>query len=192
VPPPITQNHLRIKPSNRPTSGGRKLCQSGHGWRSAEALRAFEGASGIRPADSQPWRGRAELLLRQGLDPTQALDHAETALRFYRASLCERLLDRPRLGVTVSVKAWALAACGRGADARQAIEEALKSPARGTRSPLAHIHYNAGMALVALSDPAGATAHFKRAADLDPEGRWGRLGASMLRERASWRAAEAY
>jgi tetratricopeptide (TPR) repeat protein len=159
--------------------------------RYAEALRAFEGASEIKPAHSASWRGRAELLLREGLDPTQALDHAETALRLYRASVRERLTNRTRMGVTLSAQAWALAACGRGADARQAIEKALKSPARRTSSPLAHIHYNAGMALIALSDHACATAHFRRAAELDPEGRWGRLAASMLRERASWHTAGA-
>ena len=185
---------LSIERSNTKESGialldlGNVLMETG---RYAEALRALEGASGIRPADSQPWRGRAELLLRQGLDPNQALEHAETALTLCRASRRERLVDRSRMGVTLSVKGWALAACGRGAEARQAIDEALKGPARRTRSPLAHIHYNAGMALIAFSDHAGATAHFRRAAELDPEGRWGRLAASMLHERASWHTAGA-
>ena len=165
---------------------GKVLMETG---RFEEAQRSFEGAAGINPARSTSWSGRAELLLRQGLDPQKALEHSETALGLFRRNMLERLANRTQLGVILSAQAWALAACGRGAEARQAIEEALHSPARKTKSPLAHVRYNAGRALLALGDRSGATEHFTRAAELDPSGRWGRLAAAMLGERSAWCAA---
>ncbi len=143
-----------------------------------EALRCFRRAAGIYP-DQSPWAsGMAETLLRQGTDPQSALTHAETALRLFRAGM--KQTDRWRLGTILATKAWALAACGRAGEAREAIDAALKSVARNTKTRLAQVHYKAGMSLLALSDHRGASEHFERGAELDPAGRWGRLCASAL------------
>jgi tetratricopeptide (TPR) repeat protein len=153
-----------------------------------EAQRCFRRAAGIYPTGS-PWaNGMAEALLRQGMDPQSALKHAETALNLFRGGT-ERISDRPRLGAILATKAWALAACGRGAEARAAIDVALKSPARKTKGPLAQVHYKAGMSLLALSDHEGAQDHFARGTELDPAGRWGRLCTGALHRQSDWGAA---
>jgi tetratricopeptide (TPR) repeat protein len=144
-----------------------------------EAQQCFRGAAGIDPNNSLWATGMAEALLRQEIYPQPALTHAERALNLFRSG-SERIGARSRLGAILATKAWALAACGREAEAREAIEEALKSPARKTKGPLAQVHYKAGMSLLALSDHPGAKEHFARGAQLDPAGRWGRLCAGAL------------
>lgn len=143
-----------------------------------EAQQCFQRATGIYPKRSPSASGMAEVFLRQGIYPENALTHAERALDLFRAG-DERFSNRWRLGGILATKAWALAACGRGAEAREAIDAALKGPARKTKGPLAQVHYNAGMALLALSERQGAREHFARGAALDPAGRWGRLCARV-------------
>jgi tetratricopeptide (TPR) repeat protein len=143
-----------------------------------EAQQCFQRAAGIYPKRTPAASGMAEVFLRQGIYPQNALPHAERALDLFRSG-DERFSNRWRLGGILAIKAWALAACGRGAEAREAIDAALKSPARKTKGPLAQVHYNAGMTLLALSDRQGAREHFARGAALDPAGRWGRLCARV-------------
>jgi hypothetical protein len=113
-----------------------------------------------------------------------ALTHAETALSLFRGSSAERIGDGWRLGAILATKAWALAACDRAAESREAIDAALKSPAQRTKDPLAQIHYKSGMSLFQLSDHPGAREHFIRGAELDPAGRWGRLCVSGLQHQS--------
>jgi hypothetical protein len=42
------------------------------------------------------------------------------------------------------------------------------------------------MALRALGDRSGASAHFARGGELDPAGRWGRLCAAAIRQHSVW------
>ena len=149
-----------------------------------EAQRCFRNAAEILPDRSPSATGMAEVLLRQGIYPQNALAHAQTALSLFRAST-ERISDGWRLGAILATKAWALAACDRSAEAREAIDSALKSPASKTRGPLAQIHYKAGMSLVALSDNRSANEHFARGAELDPAGRWGQLCARALQRQSA-------
>jgi len=145
-----------------------------------EARRCFRDAADILPSRS-PWAtGTAEVLLRQGIYPKNALTHHQTALNLFRSGV-ERITDGWRFGGILATKAWALAACDRGAEAREAIVAALNSPARKTKGPLAQVHYKAGMSLLALSDCQGAEEHFASGSQLDPTGRWGRLCAGALR-----------
>jgi tetratricopeptide (TPR) repeat protein len=146
-----------------------------------EAQRSFREAAEILPNHS-PWAtGMAEVLLRQGICPQNALLHAETALNLFRGNSAERIGNGCRVGTILATKAWALAACDRSAEAREAIDAALKSPARKTKGPLAQIHYKPGMCLLQLSDRPGARKHFVHGAQIDPSGRWGRLCASALK-----------
>jgi tetratricopeptide (TPR) repeat protein len=149
-----------------------------------EAQRRFRDADNIIPNRSPSATGMAEVLLRQRVYPEIALRHAETALDLFRRSSVERLGGGWRLGAILSTKAWALAACDRGAEAQEAIEAALKSPVQGTKGPLAQVHYKSGMSLLQVSDDPGAKEHFVRGAELDPAGRWGRLCASALQRQS--------
>jgi tetratricopeptide (TPR) repeat protein len=148
-----------------------------------EAQRCFRDAADILPNRSPSAIGMAEVLLHQNIFPQNAVRHAETALNLFRRSP-ERISEGWRLGAILATKAWALAACDRGAEAREAIDAALKSSARKTKGPLAQVHYKSGMSLLQVRDDPGAREHFVRGAELDPSGRWGRLCASALQRQS--------
>lgn len=144
-----------------------------------EAQRFFQYASRLYPHHSAWAIGLAEGLLRQEVHPESALEHVESALKLFHHG-AERMTSGSRLGAILATRAWALAACGRGAEAREAIDAALKGPARKTKGPLAEIHYKAGMAMLALSDKPGAVEHFALGSQFDPVGRWGRHCTNAL------------
>jgi len=155
---------------------GKVLMETG---RFEEAQRFFLDASRLYPYHSVWATGMAETLLRQRGSPEGALAHAEKALDLFQRG-AERVTSSSQLGAILATKAWALAACGHGAEAREAIDAALQSPARKTKAPLAQVHYKAGMTLLVLCDRRGAEQHFALGAELDPAGRWGRLSADAL------------
>jgi tetratricopeptide (TPR) repeat protein len=160
---------------------GNVLMETG---RLEEARQYLRSAAGMYPYHSTWATGLAEALLRQGVFPERALEHTERALdRFRRGP--ERFSSSSRLGAILATRAWALAACGHGIEAREAIDAALKSSARKTKGPLAQVHYKAGMTLLVLSDRRGAEQHFARGAELDPAGRWGRLSADALQRQTA-------
>lgn len=160
---------------------GKVLMESG---RFEEAQRFFSDASRLYPYHSVWATGMAEVLLRQGGSPEGALAHSEKALELFQRG-AERVTSSSQLGAILATRAWALAACGHGTEARKAIDAALKGPARKTKGPLAQVHYKAGMTLLVLSDRPGAEKHFARGAELDPVGRWGRLCADALQRPGS-------
>jgi tetratricopeptide (TPR) repeat protein len=165
---------------------GNTLMETG---RLEEAQRCFQDAVRMFPYHSASATGLAEALLRQGIFPQSALAHVERALNLFQRRL-ERTGNGSRHGAILATKAWALAACDRGAEAHEAIDAALNSPARKTKGPLAQVHYKAGMSLLALSEHRGAEEHFAQGAKLDPAGRWGRLCADALRRQSDWEAAD--
>jgi hypothetical protein len=150
-----------------------------------EAQRCFEGAHELLPKRSAADRCMAELLLRQGLDAAKALEFADRALELYRRSGHERIGARERIGEILATRAWALVLRARSAEAMEAIEQALKGPARKSRPAFAHVLYSAGMAMRALGNHSAANEHFGRGRDVDPTGRWGKLCAQALRERSA-------
>jgi len=161
---------------------GEALMETG---RYGEAQRCFEGARELMPKRSVADRCMAELLLRQGLDAEKALELADRSLKLYRRSGHERVGSRERIGEILATRAWALVLRARSAEALEAIAEALKGPARKSRPALAHVRYNAGMAMKALGNCSAANEHFGRGRDVDPTGRWGNLCAQALRERSA-------
>jgi tetratricopeptide (TPR) repeat protein len=156
--------------------------------RYGEAQRCFEGARELMPKRSVADCCMAELLLRQGLDAEKALEFADRALKSYRGNLLERMICRGRIGEILATRAWALVLRARSAEAMEAIEAALKGPARKSRPAFAHVCYNAGMAMRALGNYSTASEHFGRGRDVDPTGRWGKLCAQALRVRSTWGA----
>lgn len=171
------RNVARIKTCLDLENFGNVLMEMG---RFEEAQRCFRSAARIYAHHSGWATGLAEVLLRQGTFPQAALAHVERALGLFQRGW-ERVGSSCQPGAILGTKAWALAACGRGAEAQVAIDAALGGPARKTKGPLAQIHFKAGMSFLALSDPQRAEQHFARGAELDPTGRWGRLCADALR-----------
>jgi tetratricopeptide (TPR) repeat protein len=155
---------------------GNLLLETG---RFEEAQRFFQDAARLYPYRSVSPTGMAEALLRQGIFPEAALANAEKALNLFQHG-AERITSSSRLGAILATRAWALAACGRGAEAQEAINAALQSPARKTKGSLAEVHYKAGMSMLALSQRLGAVEYFALGSQLDPVGRWGRLCTEAL------------
>src|SRR6266849_3283998 len=128
----------------------------------------------------RPYRGMAEILLRQGKNPKQALEYVEKIIDF--AGLSSRQRNGRPQDEYWGLKAWALALLGRSSEVPAAIENALKATNKTCLPDLASAHYYAGMAMQALGAHSSANEHFNRAVEFDPKGRRGVLARSALRE----------
>ena len=130
----------------------------------------------------RPYRGMAEILLRQGKNPQQALEYVEKLINFTGLSWRERKLNGQPYDDYWGLKAWALALLGRSSEVAPALEKALTATNKKSLPDLAATHYYAGMAMQALGVQSSANEHFNRAVELDPKGRRGVLAGSALRE----------
>ena len=154
-----------------------------------DATRAFEAAVKLLPVHSAAYNGLAEVRLRRGAEPEKALEYAEQALERQRASLVQRKSARERFGSIRGNQAWALAILGRSTEAQEAIDAGLRETAPKHKPELAGFYWRAGMAMAALYNSTAASAHFRKAAELDPQGYYGGLAAWNLREHSVWGAA---
>jgi tetratricopeptide (TPR) repeat protein len=164
---------------------GRVLLAQG---RYDEAKRAFEAVSKLMSGRSAAYAGLAELRLTQGVEPVQALADAERALELHRDSLAERKGARERLAIIRGNQAWALARLGRSAESQEAIAAGAREMAPNYTPEVAGFYWRAGMAMLATENATAAVSHFRRAAELDPEGYYGRLAAKHLSQHSVWGA----
>lgn len=77
----------------------------------------------------RPYRGIAEMLLRRGNNPQQALEYAEKIVDFTGLSAIQRSNNGRPQDDYWALKAWALAAIGRTSE----VQPATKSAGRRTR-----------------------------------------------------------
>ncbi|HEV8040601.1 MAG TPA: tetratricopeptide repeat protein [Bryobacteraceae bacterium] len=152
-----------------------------------EAQRSFEAALHTFTWLRRPYRGMAEMLLRQGQDPQKALQYVESIVDFAGLSQLQiKNNGRPQDDYW-SLKAWALACTGRSSEVAGAIESALKATSSKCLPDLAATHYRAGMAMQALGNGSEAKEHFRRAVEYDPQGRRGRLAGTAVHDAGVWR-----
>lgn len=152
-----------------------------------EAQRCFEAALHTFTWLRRPYRGMAEMLLRQGKDPQKALEYVESIIDFAGLSQLQiKNNGRPQDDYW-ALKAWALASIGRSSEVAAAIESALKATSPKCMPDLATTHYRAGMAMQALGNVSEAKEHFRRAVEFDPNGRRGTLANAALKETGVWR-----
>jgi tetratricopeptide (TPR) repeat protein len=148
-----------------------------------EAMRSYEAALHAFSWRRRPYRGMAEMLLRRGQNPVQALEYVEKISDLSGLSWVHRQGNSGQEDDYWGLKAWALARLGRSSEVPPAIESALK--ASGNNVPdLAATHYRSGMALLALGQAIEGRAELRKAADLDPRGRRGTLASEALRDSA--------
>lgn len=150
-----------------------------------QAQECFRESIAETPDRSSPHRGIAELFLRRGMRPGDALTEAQTALALDRPQArskgeLAKLNYNTNLAESLALVAWAVAA-NEGAEAQvdKLVNEAVAVCDPNTKPVLAEIHYFSAMAWTALAKPAEAAIHFRQAADLDPEGTYGRLAVSI-------------
>ena len=158
--------------------------------RYGEAMRSYEGALHAFAWHRRAYRGMAEMLLRQGIDPQKALEYVEKIRDLSNLSWIQRQQNGNSLDDYWSLQAWALAACGRSSEVQPAIEKALHATAKHP-ADLAATHHRCGMALQILGNRKAAVQHLQQAATLDPHGRRGTLAQAAIRERDIWDRASA-
>jgi tetratricopeptide (TPR) repeat protein len=151
-----------------------------------EAARSYEAALLAFPWRHRPYRGMAEMILRRGEKPEQALEYIEKILDFSGISWRQRKANGNARDDYWSLKAWALARMGRGSEVADAIESALRATNQASAPDMAATHYRAGMAMQALGDEPSANEHFKLAILFDPHGRRGALAQAALKETNVW------
>jgi tetratricopeptide (TPR) repeat protein len=144
--------------------------------RFSEAEQCFHKAIEIGDITGSSQDGLAELRLVRRVDPEQALTYGRQAI--------EHAKRRPRglvggAGAFYAHQAWALALLGRNAEARESLDEALRTPSPPAAG-IAELHWRAGMVLIAMQQPAEARQHFQIGADADPRGKYGRRCAEQL------------
>jgi tetratricopeptide (TPR) repeat protein len=149
-----------------------------------EAIAFFENAGRAWPDRGSNHRGIAEVWLRQGREPAEALEHARQAVEIDRqaAGMKKEALDS-RLGEDLGVLAWAVAASSSDLGAVESLlAEAFPLVGNQTKPVLAELHFHAGRAYAVLKIPGKSGDHFRHATQLDPQGIWGRLAqAAALR-----------
>src|SRR5260370_16236546 len=110
----------------------------------------------------------AEMLLRRGSHPQQALKYVEKIIDFTGISAIQRSNNGRPQDDYWALKAWALAAIGRTSEVATAIESAVKATDSKCLPDLAATHYRAGMAMQAMGTSSSANQHFQRAIELYP------------------------
>jgi tetratricopeptide (TPR) repeat protein len=151
-----------------------------------EAMRSYEAALLAFPWRRRPYRGMAEMLLRRGEKPEQALEYIERIIDFSDISWRQRKANGKAQDDYWALKAWALARVGRTSEVAEAIENALRDTNKNAAPDMATTHYRAGMAMQALGNDSAANEHFKLALQFDPHGRRGTLAQAALRETSVW------
>ncbi|MGB7761444.1 MAG: tetratricopeptide repeat protein [Bryobacteraceae bacterium] len=145
-----------------------------------EAEQSFRHAIGEGDKTGASHAGLAELLLVQGVETEKSLAYTRQGIE----------LAQGRPGGRVhwahyANQAWALGLLGRGEEARESLTLALRKPERGlSASAIAERHWRAGMALLAMQEPAEARKHFRMGKDADPRGKYGHRCKELLRKTA--------
>jgi tetratricopeptide (TPR) repeat protein len=126
----------------------------------------------------------AELLLIEGRDPERALDLVERAIQA-KPSSASQCVGRQMDAETMAVRAWALAASGKRLEAEVALQRALGRADQRWTPVVAGIYWRVGMASACLGDRNAARSHFRNAAMMDPQGKYGNLSRLQL-DNSAW------
>jgi Tfp pilus assembly protein PilF len=145
-----------------------------------EAMRAYEAALGAAPGFRRPYRGMAEMVLRQGRDPARALEYIEKILAPAGTPSRGRTLNGRPDDDYWALKAWALAEMGRGAEVPPAVAEAIRHTNPKSRPELAATYRRLGLAMQAMDRQAEADDYLRKAIEADPQGRWMALAKAAL------------
>jgi len=152
-----------------------------HQQRYEHASSCFVTAVKLWPERGSTHRDIAEVWLRRGGNPTEALRWARLAVEKEKASQGFAPVTKvANLGAELATLAWAVAVCSRdAAEVERLVAEADSLCGGVPVSTIARVHVFCGMAYAALGDEAKRTQHFAAAARADANGIWGRE-AQML------------
>lgn len=146
-----------------------------------EAQAVFESAMQLDPNYGSPYCSLAETQLRQGHDPARALELLDKGIPLKEAEMRLPAKYRNRFGDAWAVRADALARLGRIGEADSSLAKAAAMADPAMIPDMAGILWRSGEALRHMNRESDAAAQFKRAADIDPNGLYGKRAADSLR-----------
>lgn len=147
-----------------------------------EAQKCFERSIRCFPARSSGYRSMAEMYLRRGTRPDEAVRFARLAIEKDRADRAlSAEMRKLNLGENLATLAWATAVESHsGSEVSQLVVEAVASVGSTNVGSAAQVQYHSGFAFAELGDVQTSTAHYEEAAKLDPHGSWGRAAHAAL------------
>jgi tetratricopeptide (TPR) repeat protein len=166
----------------------RALCGSQLGYvllaqqRYAEAIAWFGSSIADWPKRGGGHRGIADTLLRQGVQPAEALRRARQAAELDEVNTAPGAESRDiNLSESLAMLAWAEAVnAGAAAEVERLLSRAFTLCPETTVPVRAELHYLAGRAYAALGKSEESAREFERAAKLDPNGNYGRSAKAAM------------
>jgi tetratricopeptide (TPR) repeat protein len=146
-----------------------------------EAARAFEGTIKLLSVDWSGCAGLAEVALKEN-QPGRALTLSDQAIELRKKHSGTPDADRHTLAYMWTSRAQALAKLGRIEEAAASLDRADQASDPRFIPGLAGTLWRAGVALVEMEREDAAIRRFERAKEIDPEGLYGTLSASALRD----------
>jgi tetratricopeptide (TPR) repeat protein len=151
-----------------------------------ESAKALDQAIEARPDGAVAYSTRAEVYLRQGIQPEKALELLDRGIQLKTNSVMQSDSDVHMFGYFQANRAWALFLLGRRAEAEQALEQAdqwqHKAMAYEHFKPgCAGVRYRMGMALLAGGEKDRARDEFRQVSTIDPHSKYAALSQAALR-----------
>ncbi len=150
--------------------------------RYADAIACFERAIADWPQRGSGYRGIAEMLLLQGVQPAEALRRARQAADIDEVNTALGAENRDlNTAESLATLAWAEAVNSRNAaEVERLLSKAFTLCPETTVPIRAELHYLAGRAYAALGKTDESAREFERAAKLDPHGNCGRSAKAAM------------
>lgn len=155
--------------------------------RNDEAARSLDEVIKLQPHRAVPYSTRAEIYLRQGIEPERALALLDKGIQNKTGSEQQRRVDRHVLGYLFANRAWALFLLGRRKEAEQALkgaEDGLQAAlSDGVKPGAAGVHYHMARARLAGGETDRARVHLLETKKIDLNGKYAKLAEIALREK---------
>lgn len=151
-----------------------------HQKRFREATAALEAITKTYPRFFGAHSSLAEVLLAQGLEPQRVLLLIDNALKLKQGNPRTRNLDRHETAYMWANRALALAMLGRMDEAASAVAAAEREVDPRFIPGLAGAAWRCGLALARMDKPSAAAEQFRKAAQIDPHGLYGKLAVAEL------------
>jgi tetratricopeptide (TPR) repeat protein len=150
-----------------------------------QAIVSFQQAAAIFDRSGTAYGGMADARLRGGLEPDRARELIDRAIKLRAGNSRFVKMDRHTLAYMWADRAWALALEGRAEEAQNDVAKALDQVDAGFVPGLAGTKWRVGTALLQMGRKKEALEHFRCAAEIDPQGTYGKRCAKAAAEVSS-------
>lgn len=143
-----------------------------------EALPLLENAVRMNPHLAVSYESLATWYLFQNLDPQRALELAQFSFRLPIPRVA--IYKNASIAMKLATRAWAEARTGLAKQSEATITQALKKASPKNIPYYASLLFTLGQVKIALNDLSTAYSYFSQAAQIDPQGRFGKMSADHL------------